>query len=270
VVSLALLTKQTAPAASAPTAGVTPRPTPTQAPRSPGGRPTAPTFAQTSGAPSRNPTATPDPPFLAIPAAPGPTELSPGGSTSVRLTIRLLDGWSKIGHTRYARSVGRAPALASIGAWRIQHVHVFPCRWAAAVLADDQLMWTAAGQAQALSAWWGQDPGMPPDSNAPIAPVSTTPRPTTLVGYAAWYVEILIPSDFDLSECDGGQLILWDTANGPVRTALGPGELIRVWVVDVDGEPIVIEGSTFLGTSPADAAELQAVIDSIVIEPGQG
>jgi hypothetical protein len=170
----------------------------------------------------------------------------------------------------FAKASGASESRVTIGAWRLGSVHVFPCRWSAGDLADSQLMRTADGQAQALASWWGQDPGMPPDSNAPIAPIATRPRPTALAGYPAWSLEILIPTDFDLAACDGGQLILWESATGDVRFGRGPSELVRLWVVDVDGQPILIEGSTFLTPSPNDNAELDAVFDSLVIVPGVG
>ena len=128
-------------------------------------------------------------------------------------------------------------------------------------------MRTAEGQAEALSDWWGQDPGMGPYGNSRIAPIATTRQPATVQGYPAWYLEVLIPSYLDLGECDGGQLILWDTPNDDIRYSLGPSELNRLWVVDVAGELIVIDASSFLPTSPADIAELQAVVDSVVITP---
>ena len=74
----------------------------------------------------------------------------------------------------------------------------------------------------------------PFSSNATIAPIATKPRATTLGGHPAWYVEVLVPSVFDFGQCDGGQLVLWQTADGDVRYALGPGELDRLWVVDID------------------------------------
>ncbi len=70
-----------------------------------------------------------------------------------------------------------------------------------------------------------------------------------------------------MTACDGGQLILWDSADDAFRMAVGPGELLRVWVVDVEGEPVVIEGSTVLAGSPEYFAELDAIIDSLVIAP---
>ena len=59
---------------------------------------------------------------------------------------------------------------------------------------------------------------------------------------------------------------LWSLARG-VRYALGPGELDRLWVVDVDGTPIVIDAGSPVRASSVDGAALQGVIDSIAIEP---
>src|SRR5688572_33485679 len=103
-------------------------------------------------------------------------------------------------------------------ALNMMHVNVIPCRRSANVFADEDLMLTAEGQAKALSSWWGQDPGMPPNSNSRIAPLAMTPRPTTIGRFPAWYTETLIPAGLDLASCDGGQLILWHTHDGQVRS----------------------------------------------------
>jgi hypothetical protein len=155
----------------------------------------------------------------------------------------------------------------SIGAWSIQHVYSVPCRWATAESADQPTKQTAEGQAQALAGWWGQDPMAPYSSNSKIAPMATKPRPATIQGYDAWYVEVLIPSVFDFTQCDGGQLVLWDTASGEIRYGLGPGEFNRLWVIDVDGESIVVDVASSLTASSADETELQTVINSVVIDP---
>jgi hypothetical protein len=204
--------------------------------------------------------------LVAVPAEAGATQLIPAGPTPVRLTISLPDGWQKASDAVYTKPNGVVQAGISIGVWRVQHVFTFPCRWSTPEWADGPLMRSAEGLGEALSAWWGQDPGMLPYSNSKIAPLATRREPTTIQGYAAWHLEVLIPSGLDLTECDGGQLVLWDTANGDVRYSQ-PGEIHQLWAVDVDGNLIVIDAASFQRTSSAEMAELQAVIDSIVIEP---
>jgi hypothetical protein len=204
-----------------------------------------------------------------VTVAPGPATATPTGAAGSRVTFTLGEGWRRRGNGWYTLRIDEG-ITASVAAWAVGRVHVFPCRWAAGELVDPQQTRAAEGLALALSSWWGQDPDMPADSNAPMAPIATRPERGTAGGYPAWYLEILVPSVFDLAACDGGQLILWEASNGEARYALGPGELIRVTVVDVAGEPVVIEGSTFLAGPPEAAAELDRVLGSIVVEPGSG
>ncbi len=227
----------------------------------------APRPSPTPGAPSLDPSATPLPTFVAMPAEAGTVRLVPDGQLPLRVSMALPGGWQEATDGMYVKGLGEAPAGMSIGAWSLRDVQVFPCRWAAGVVADPALMATAAGQAEALADWWGQDPRMPPYSNSPLAPAAIRPRATTFAGYPAQYLETLILLGFDFSQCDAGQLLLWDGTNGDVRTGLGPGELHRLWVVDVNGTPIVIDAASYAGTTEADQAELQTMLDSITIEP---
>jgi hypothetical protein len=230
----------------------------------------APRSSPTPAPPSLNPAVTPRPTPIATPAERGTVQLGPAGQVSTRIAVVLGDGWTRASDGGFGKATGADQSRITIGAWSIRRAHVFPCRWSAGVFVDARLMQTAVGQAQALASWWGQDPGMPPDSNARIAPIATRPRPTALAGFPAWSLEILIPSDFEMAACDGGQVIFWESASGDVRFGLGPGELIRLWVVDIDGQPIVVEGSTFLTGPPDASTELDAIVDSLVITPGVG
>ena len=269
VLTAALLTRQPDPAAGVPTAGASAQPQRAEAVASPPGPVVAPP-SPTRAPPNLNPGVSPPPAPITTPAEPGTNELDPAGQRSPRVRVVLGDGWMRASDGTFAKWSGPSQSRVTIGAWRLGSVHEFPCRWSAGVFADSQLMRTAEGQARALASWWGQDPGMPPDSNSGIAPIATRPRSGTLAGFPAWSLEILIPTDFDMSDCDGRHLVLWGSADGRLRMAIDPGELIRVWVVDVDGEPVVIEGSTFLAGSPGNVNELDHVLDSIVVEPGSG
>ena len=233
---------------------------PTRAPPSPGPSPT-------TAPPSLDPSVTPNPTFATGPAAPGTVRLGDEQQLTIRLSMVLPDGWEQATDGMYVKGRGEAPAGVSIGAWSLRDVQVFPCRWSAGVVADPALMTTAAGQAEALAGWWGQDPLMTVFSNSPLAPVATRPSGTTFAGYPARYLETLIYLGFDFTQCDAGQLVLWDGTNGDIRYGLGPGELHRLWVVDVNGSVVVIDAASYPGTSATDQAELQAMLDSITIEP---
>jgi hypothetical protein len=258
----AVLSKEAAPAVGLPIASATPSPS-GAALASETGAPAGESSAPTLAPPDRDPTATPHPVFLRARVAAGVAQIIPAGPTPVRLTIALPDGWGRAGPAMYLKPSDTDPVGLSIGAWRIQHVNTFPCRWATPIFSDPLYPATAEGLADALSSWWGQDPNSAFYSNSPITPIASKPQPATIAGLPAWYVEVLIPSDFDLRECDGGQLVLWETADGSVRSALGPTEHNRLWVVDIDGERIVIDASSPLTETPSDAAELQAIVDSV-------
>jgi hypothetical protein len=206
--------------------------------------------------------------FVAVSVHAGKTHLIPAGPTPVQLTVNLPGGWEGAGPSLYLKRDPSGPVGLSIGAYRIQHVNTFPCRWASQAYTNTPHPPTAAGLALALSAFWGQDPNQVPFfSNASIAPISSRPRSMTIGGHAASYVEVLIPSTLDFSQCDADQLVLWESADGSVRYGLGPGEIDRLWVVDEHGGPIVIDAALPLLASASDTAELQKVIDSVSIEP---
>jgi hypothetical protein len=211
--------------------------------------------------PALNPKATPYPPLAGVPSRSATVPIARVG----HIAFALPAGWQQGSDAMYLRP--GTPVPLSIGAWRIRHVNIYPCRWSAGAYADLSDPNRAEGVARALSSWWGQDPGMPPFSNSGIAPLASKPVPTTLLGYPAWYVEVLIPTDIDFSQCDGGQLVLWDSSDANARYSLGPSEVNRIWVVDVDRGPIVIDAGLSLRASGSQKAELQAIVNSALIEP---
>lgn len=224
--------------------------------------------------PARNGTATPRPtmPLVQVPAARYQLVSHPG--TPVRVTVAIPDGWSaslnSVALTGETTPDGTTPTLGSISAWRIEELYPFPCRWTTRAIVEPSVLTTAASLAQALSQWWGQDPGKPPNSNVAIAPVATRPTQTTFAGFDAWQLQILVLRGFDFDACDANQLVLWQGGGGMARTAHDPGELHRLWVVEAPGgEPVVIDLTHHADAPPDDIAALEAVLESLTIEPGR-
>ncbi len=78
---------------------------------------------------------------------------------------------------------------------------------------------------------------------------------------------LTVPADADFSQCDQGHFQSWmDDGNG-YRWYQGPGQIEQLWILDVDGERLLVAASHFPDGSPESQAEHQQVIDSIQIEP---
>ena len=86
----------------------------------------------------------------------------------------------------------------------------------------------------------------------------TTPTDVTLAGYSGKYLELQVPAA--ISWC--GVYRPWEPYH-----AQGPGERWHLWVIDVDGVRVVVQSMDHAGTSAQHRAELQAIVDSIKLQP---
>ena len=101
------------------------------------------------------------------------------------------------------------------------------------------------------------------------------PVDVTIGGYTGKRVDIVHPTepftgqDSDAPECDQGVFQLWNTAawGEDGIYAQGPADRWHTNILDVEGTRFVIVTRDFAGTSPADRAEMDAIIDSVVIQP---
>ena len=87
---------------------------------------------------------------------------------------------------------------------------------------------------------------------------------TTLGGYAGKRVDIQVPAD--LGACADLYIIMAEP-NGAGYHVQGPSQRVRIWILDVDGQPIVFQITSFAGTPASDMAEAQQIVDSIQIRP---
>jgi hypothetical protein len=94
--------------------------------------------------------------------------------------------------------------------------------------------------------------------------VASGPTAVTVDGHPAQHVELTIPASIG---CAPDKFHLWtDEADATGRWAQAYDEKILVWIVDVDGRLVWIDGETYKGAKPAVEQELQQVIDSIQFE----
>jgi len=66
---------------------------------------------------------------------------------------------------------------------------------------------------------------------------TTRPVPVSLDGHEGVYLELSVPNGFDVTSCRNEQLTLW---TGQEEAAMDPGQVSRYWVVDLDGQRVVL------------------------------
>ncbi len=89
-------------------------------------------------------------------------------------------------------------------------------------------------------------------------------------GYPAKRVALTLPAEADIAGCDGPKFRLWPDTGGSESGGLLaglPGSIDVTYVVDGPDKPFVVVARQQPNSSAADRAELQAIVDSIVIEP---
>ena len=90
---------------------------------------------------------------------------------------------------------------------------------------------------------------------------TSSPADVRLGGYAGKRMDLQLPTD--VASCDLGEFYPW---SGSIY-AQGPDNRWRLWILDIEGDRLVIISTDFPGTSAEDRAEQQAIVDSIQIEP---
>ena len=104
---------------------------------------------------------------------------------------------------------------------------------------------------------------------------ATTPTDVTLARYAGKYLEWSVPADLksstwtDFDACDiepsngHHNFVSWLGNGMGERYEQVPGQVDRLWVLDVNGQRLVVDATYSPDTSQGDRAELEQVVDSL-------
>lgn len=130
------------------------------------------------------------------------------------------------------------------------------------------------------------DPPVGPSVNdlaaalADLSPFRMTspPKDVSIYGYSGKHLELTVPNrpnwnDGTFVGCDEGNLKSWVAAidAGEPGDAYygytGPGDAEEFWILDVEGTRLMIAAERSPGSPSEDLEELQAILDSIRIEP---
>jgi hypothetical protein len=93
---------------------------------------------------------------------------------------------------------------------------------------------------------------------------ATEPVRRTVAGKEATYIQLTLP---DPLPCGGCNFYLWQDSPPGDWWALAGGEVIQIWIFEIEGQPVTIAARSWPSTSAETKAEFQTVLDSIVFEP---
>jgi hypothetical protein len=181
-----------------------------------------------------------------------PTELLPWDEdpSGVHLQVTVPSGWSKHPDDGFVTKRGTGGLMAFGGA-AVFNVYTDRCNWIGTELDTGS---TVDDLAAAFATVWGSDASSPTD--------------VTFGGYAGKQMVLTVPTDASFGSCDQAKYVVWGGPGAdPDRWVQGPGQILRLWILDIEGRRIVIEASHFPEASASDQAELQQMIDSLQIEP---
>jgi hypothetical protein len=233
-------------------------------PGAPGGShsppPTAPTTASPAAQVSPSPAPTAEPttlaytltPFAGVDAVgmcPG-TDVAPDCAEdprdeSIVLTFGAPPSWTLFGSLGPWIDDNGPPGGAAVFFYRGNWLASEPCRPDAEMIPDIAVGPTVDDFVSALV-------------DRPSLDV-TAPVDVTLAGFAGKYLDLQVPDD--IRGCDTYQPIA-----GHIY-AQGPGHRWHMWILDVNGVRVVVETNDYAGTPPERLAEIQLIVDSIVITP---
>lgn len=90
----------------------------------------------------------------------------------------------------------------------------------------------------------------------------TPPVPVEVGGYSGLYAELRAPDDIDFATCGQGKFELWVSDPGGGRYMQEPGQVDRLWILDVNGDRVVLMATAVPGVSEAQMQELTEIVGS--------
>ena len=204
--------------------------------------------------PSPSPSPTPAASFASIafppdgPLAAGRQSMTRGG---IRLSVNVPAGWHSDQGYFISKDVGVGPEGASFLFWDPSPVGVYadPC----AQLKGPVVGPTTADLAAAMT-------------TIPDTTLVSGPTDVTVGGRPAKRVVLTVSEDVACGG-PGDEFYLWYAdEEGDARYASALGATISVWIVDVNGTRLSIDGESYKGGGPEIEQEIQAMIDSIEFE----
>jgi hypothetical protein len=166
--------------------------------------------------------------------------------------ITVPDGWSAGGPFISRDRAG--DSVVTVSFWNVNQVYGHPCRWRGTLFDPGP---TVDDLAEALS-------------DVPLRN-ATEPVDVTLGGYSGKYLEWSVPADIDFADCDADAGVHYfeswtGTGLATDRYQWGPGQVDRLWILDIDGVRLVIDAMEKPHATDEEREEIAAVVESIRFE----
>ena len=177
--------------------------------------------------------------------------------TPVSFTFTVPAGWIARAEDFYVSKKADTPGELGFVPWVVTHVYTDACHSEGAL---NEVGPTVDDLVTALVDQVNSD--------------ATTPVDVEVGGYPAKFIRMSVPTDLDASTCRNPELLIQIWANQiesdyfaiPVGTDLHADAVSDVYIVDVNGERVVLLAGHDPESSAADVAELDSIIGSIRFE----
>lgn len=176
------------------------------------------------------------------------------GGSAPAYSVDALEGWS----TEDGGFIVKAgPSVMGVSVWEVDRVPRDPCRWKAQL---DRPGPTVDDLVQALVAQKTRN--------------ASTPTAVTIGGHSGMTLDWSVPADAvvtgdaDFEGCDdpgnGHQdFVSWLPTGSGERYQQMAGQVDRLWVLDVDGQRLVIDGTYSPDATEADRDSLDRLVQSL-------
>jgi len=94
----------------------------------------------------------------------------------------------------------------------------------------------------------------------------TDPVPVTVDGYRGLYVETSVPAHIHFTTCKGGSFDSWTSPNGDARYQQGPGQQDLLWILDVEGHRMVIDGWHMPGATKQQVDQITRMVKTLTFQ----
>jgi hypothetical protein len=91
----------------------------------------------------------------------------------------------------------------------------------------------------------------------------TKPQRVILGGHRGVRMDMQVPRDLDVADCLGQQYLLWESDPEGARHIEEPGRLDRLWILDVDGEVVVLQVTSGPDVPQRDLRRVNGVLESV-------